>query len=418
MRDLILDLHIHSRYSMACSKNIDLKNLSKWARVKGIDILGTGDFTHPLWFKELKENLKEQEDGIYTYNGQKFIFQTEVSNIFYKDNKLRKVHNIILSPSLETTEQITEMFSKKGKLDSDGRPTFGSYSCEDLVYDLKNISKEIEIIPAHVWTPWFGLFGSKSGFDSIEECFGAQTKHINAIETGLSSDPPMNSKIRFLKDKAFVSFSDSHSFWPWRLGREATIIELEEISYGEVLRRIRDKHIKSTIEVSPSYGIYHYDGHRNCNFSSSPEETKKLNGLCPVCGGKLTLGVSYRVNSLADENIYREQKYYEMLPLHELIKLYTKTTQLTSKRNWDIYNKLIEIYKTEFNILLYVSEEELLKHLEKPLVDIIIKNRKGQIKVIPGYDGLYGTPVIDNDLSLVHIEQKQIKRKNKSLLDF
>jgi len=358
----ILDLHIHSRYSMACSKDISVENLAKWSKIKGIDVLGTGDFTHPVWFKELKENLKEERNGIYTFNGQRFIFQTEISNVFSKDGKLRKVHNVILSPSLEVTEQINEFLSKKGNLENDGRPTFGSYSCEELVYDLKNISNDIEIIPAHAWTPWFGVFGSKSGFDSLEECYGDQTKHIYAIETGLSSDPEMNSHVPFLQDKALVSFSDSHSFWPWRLGREATILELkEDFTYKDIINAIRKRDIKATIEVNPSYGIYHFDGHRNCNFSCHPKETRKLRGICPVCGSKLTLGVLYRVDSLSEEKVFNLQNYYELLPLHELIKLHTKTTQLTSKKNWNIYNKLIDKFGNEFNILLNASEEDLIR---------------------------------------------------------
>ncbi len=402
---------------MACSKQITIENLSKWAKIKGIDVLGTADFTHPKWFNELKSNLTETENGIYEHNSQKYIFQTEVSNIFTKNNKLRKVHNVILSPSIDIAEQITEFFSKKGKLELDGRPTFGNYSLEDMVYDLRQISKDIEVIPAHIWTPWFGVLGSKSGFDSLKEAYGDQEKYINAIETGLSSDPEMNSKIPFLKDKAFVSFSDSHSFWPWRLGREATILNIpENFTYKDIINKIRNKEINSTLEVNPSYGIYHYDGHRNCHISFHPEETKKYHNICPVCKKPLTIGVLNRVLSLSNTKTHRIQKYYEILPLHELLKLYLNTKSLTTKKIWEIYNYLINKHKNEFNILLFEDIKRIYESLEqinhKPLAEIINKNRQSKIKVIPGYDGVYGQPLLEDK------NIKTIKEKQKSLNSF
>jgi uncharacterized protein (TIGR00375 family) len=243
------------------------------------------------------------------------------------------------------------------------------------------------------WTPWFGIFGSSTGFNRLKEAFDEQEKNIHAIETGMSSDPEMNWHLSELNNRAIVSFSDSHSFWPWRMGREATIFEKVE-SYSNVINAIRENKILGTVETAPAYGKYHYDGHINCNFSSSPEETKKLNGICPVCGKPLVIGVANRVNEIGDQDIYRNlarKRYYTLLPLHELIA-FSKSSTLSSKKTWEIYNKLIEKFENEFNILLNVSKEELIGELKDDLklVQLILDNRVGKIKVKPGYDGKYG----------------------------
>ena len=396
-KGIFADLHIHSRFSRACSKDITLENLEKWAKVKGIGLLGTGDFTHPLWLKELKERLEDKDGILYSKSGFKFLLTGEIS-LMYTQGRGRRVHLVLLVPNFATADKINEYFDGKGRRDYDGRPIF-KISCEQFVKDMREISEDIEVIPAHAWTPYFGVFGSKSGFDSLKEAFGEQEKHIHAIETGMSSDPEMNWHLSELNKRAIVSFSDSHSFWPWRIGREATIFEKVE-SYQDVLRGIRENKILGTVETDPGYGIYHYDGHADCNFSSSPEETKKLNGICPVCGKSLTIGVANRVNEIGDQIIEENRnrkKYYTLLPLHELIA-FSKGSALAGKKTWEIYNRLIEKFGNEFNILLDVKKEELMGELKDDLklVQLILDNRVGKIKVKPGYDGKYGELVEGN----------------------
>jgi uncharacterized protein (TIGR00375 family) len=391
IKGVFADLHIHSRFSRACSKDITIENLEKWARVKGLGLLGTGDFTHPLWLKELKERLEEREGILYSKSGFKFLLTGEIS-LMYTQGKGRRVHLVLLVPNFETADKINSYFDTKGRRDYDGRPIF-KISCEQFVKDMREISEDIEVIPAHAWTPWFGIFGSATGFDSLKEAFGEQERHVHAIETGMSSDPEMNWHLSELNNRAIVSFSDSHSFWPWRIGREATIFEKVE-SYSEVINAIRGNKILGTVETEPGYGKYHWDGHMDCNFSSSPEETEKLNGICPVCGKPLTIGVAKRVNEITNQDIDKNtnrKKYYTLLPLHELIA-FSKGSALSGKKTWEIYNKLIEKFGNEFNILLNVSKEELVRELKDDLrlVQLILDNREGKIKVKPGYDGKYG----------------------------
>jgi len=390
---MITDLHIHSHYSQATSQNMNLVELSRNAKIKGIDVLGTGDFTHPLWLKELKENLSDDGD-IYSYNGVNFILQGEIS-LIYNQVKMRKIHLIILAPSFEVVDQINEYLKKHGRLDYDGRPTFG-ISCIELTENLMSISKEIEIIPAHCMTPWFGIFGSMSGFDSIKECFEDKTKYIHAVETGMSADPPMLWRISELDDFSLVSNSDSHSPHPYRIGREANVFSCEP-KYKNIINAIRTrKNFLFTIEVNPAYGKYHFDGHRNCNFSCSPEESKKLKNICPICKKPLTIGVLNRVEQLADrEEGFRPKgavDFKSIIPLSEIISLSTGYNIFTKKVS-DIYNKLIENFGTEFKILLDAEEKELKKIVDERLANLIIKNRLGKIKVIPGYDGVYGRAI-------------------------
>jgi uncharacterized protein (TIGR00375 family) len=388
---MIADLHIHSRFSRACSKNIDLENLEKWARTRGIDMLGTSDFTHPEWLKELKANLSEKNGILYSKSGFKFILSGEISLVFTQ-GKGRRVHLVVLAPSFEVVDRINSYLDKKGRRDYDGRPIF-KISCEEFVRDMMNISGKIEIFPAHIWTPWFGVLGSKSGFDSLKEAFGSQESNVHAIETGISSTPEMNLRISEIQKKTILSFSDSHSFWPWRLGREATIFNKAD-SYDDIINEIRTNSIIGTIEVNPAYGIYHYDGHRDCKFSCSPEETKKLNSICPVCKKPLTIGVENRVEELTDSKSFERKKVYEILPLHEVIAL-SISSSMSSKKTWEIYDKLINEFKTEFNILLNLSKEDLLKICDEKLASLIIKNRQGKIKVKPGYDGVYGVAMLE-----------------------
>ena len=397
---IIADLHIHSRFSRATSPSINVKNISEFAKLRGLNLIGSGDFTHPSWLKELKEFL-EPGEGIFSYNDCNFVLSTEVSNIYSQGGKLRKIHTVLLAPSFEIVEQINELLAKKGKLEADGRPIFGSYSCYELVEDLKNISDDIEIIPAHVWTPWFGLLGSKSGFDSVEECFKEQSKHIYALETGLSSDPEMNWRLSKLDKYTLVSNSDAHSLWPWRLGREANIFDFKELTYKAVIKAIREKEgFIKTIEVNPSYGKYHFDGHRLCNVCLSPEETKKVNGICPKCGKKITIGVLNRVEELADRPSGFKPKnalpFKHIIPLSELIAT-IENTNIATQRVWNIYHKLIKEFKNEFNILLNVEKEKLRKFCDEKLLQVILENRQGKIKIKPGFDGEYGKLILEGE---------------------
>ncbi len=397
-KQIIADLHIHSRFARACSKKIDIENLEKYARIKGLSLLGTADFQHPEWNKEL--NVLEERGGIlYTETRFPFLWQTEISLMYSQDGKSRRIHHVILAPGKEVVNQIIDFFKTKGRLDYDGRPIFG-FSSIELVDAMQSISEDIEIIPAHIWTPWFGIFGSKTGFDSLKECFQNNSSKIHAIETGMSSDPEMNWKIKELNERSIVSFSDAHSFWPWRIGREGTIFSgnSENLNYKDILKQIRENSFVGTVEVDPAYGKYHYDGHRLCDFSSNPKETQKLGGICPKCNQKLTIGVENRVEELAnqkpEENPNRK-KFYKLLPLHELIAL-AKASSLNSQKTWQIYNNLVALFENEFNILLNISKENLLKEMreDEKLVELIILNRGGKIKVKPGYDGVYGEALL------------------------
>ncbi len=391
---LIADLHIHSRFSRACSSNLNFENLVKWAKIKGLHLLGTGDFTHPLWLKEIKEKLIEK-NGFYYYNDFPFVITGEIS-LIYTQERGRRIHLVILVPNLEIADRINSYLDTKGRRDYDGRPIF-NISGEEFVKEMMKISSDIEIIPAHIWTPWFGLFGSASGFDSLKECFKEQIGNIHAIETGMSSDPEMNWRIKELENKAIISFSDSHSFWPFRLGREATIFKKTD-SYSELIRQIRERDFIATIETEPAYGKYHYDGHRNCNFSCSPEKSKELNGICPVCKKPLTIGVDNRVEQLADyekkHNPVNTKPYYKILPLHEILAL-ALGSSIESKVVWAAYNSLINDFENEFEIMLNVPREEFIrKNISDKIIGLIIKNREEKIKVIPGYDGEYGKAML------------------------
>ncbi len=409
---IISDLHIHSRFSRACSKDLNLINLERYARIKGINLLGTGDFTHPLWLKEIKENLQDSGDGILkTKSDFPFILSGEISNIYSQEGKGRRVHNIILAPNLEVVDQINEQLLKKGRLDYDGRPIFG-FSCVELIEMMRSISPDIEVIPAHIWTPWFSLFGSNSGFDNIKDCFQDQTKYIHALETGLSSDPPMNWRLSQLDKFALVSFSDSHSFWPWRIGREATVFDID-LTYKNIINALRTKKgLIETIEVDPSYGKYHFDGHRNCDICLNPKESNKLNKICPKCGKPLTIGVLNRVEELADRKEGfkppEAKPFKSLIPLSEIIADVLGIKQIQSKKVGTIYEKLIKNFSSEFNILLNVSFENLIKVIDSNLAQAILDIRNGDIKIKPGFDGVYGKPYFPKIKEHTSKEKKQI----------
>lgn len=390
--NFIADLHIHGKYSRGCSTNIDVESLEKWARIKGLGVMGTGDFTHPEWLKHLKENLTEEDGILKAKSGFNFLLQTEISLIYTQEGKGRRVHNVILAPSFEIVDIIRTMLLKRGRLDYDGRPIF-KIPCPDFVEMMKNISNDIEIIPAHCMTPHFSLFGDYNKFNTVEECFQDQTKHIHAIETGLSADPEMLSRMSQLDKYLLVSSSDCHSFWPWRIGREATIFDLKKLTYKNLINSIRTKEgFVSTVEFWPEEGKYHFSGHRACKVSLGPKESLKLKNICPKCGTGVTVGVAQRVEELADrpEDENRKiQRSSHLIPLSELIAA-SIGKGVSAKAVWDEYNKLISKFGSEFNILLDVPEEQLENVTTKLISSLIIRNRQGKIKVKPGYDGVYG----------------------------
>jgi len=388
------DLHVHTRFSRATSKDMTVATLAKAAKEKGLAVVGTGDFTHPLYFKELQMELAPaDEPGLYLYRkdpeGPKFILSTEVSNIFTQAGKTRRIHTLILAPSFEVVAEINRVLSRVGNLSADGRPTFG-FPVKRLIKLLKVISPDILFIPAHAWTPWYSIFGSNSGFDSIEECFGDETEHIFAIETGLSSDPQMNWRLSSLDNITLISNSDAHS--PRRLAREANAF-FNPLSYYSIADAIKTQKVAFTIEFYPQEGKYHYDGHRSCNVVLSPKETKKLKGICPVCKKPLTIGVMHRVEELADrpEGFKPPNKpsAVHLIPLEEIIAeaLGVNVESAAVRKE---YKKIVDLGGSELRVLLYLSKEELSKFVPPRILEGIIKMREGNVHISPGYDGVYG----------------------------
>ena len=408
---LLGDFHIHGPYANACSKNTTLKLLEDNSKIKGLNIIGTGDCLHNRWFSSIKSELNEDENGVlWSKNKFPFLWTSEISLMYSHNNKGRRIHHVLLFPNREVVQQVTDLMLTRGRLDYDGRPIFGINSIE-FVDMMRSVSHDIEIIPGHIWTSFFGLLGSKSGFDSVEECFEDRSKYIHALESGISSDPFMNRKISSLDKYNIVSFSDPHSSHPSRLGREATIFDCD-LKYKSILNSIRTgEGLKGTIEASPEYGKYHIDGHRNCNIMMNYEESKKLNKICPVCKKEMTIGVEYRIEELADRKEPVNVPYYiKILPLHELITAVYGIKQFTSKKVIDIYNILIKNFNTEYNILLEVPEEKLKTVIDEKLARVIILNRMNKLKINPGYDGVYGEIVLD--------DKEKFLKKNKSLGDF
>lgn len=412
---IISDLHIHSRFSRATSSGLNIPNLVRYAKVKGVNLLGTGDFMHPVWLKELKNELKEDGTGVLKGQDFSFILSTEISSIYKQDNAVKRIHNVILSPDFETVDQINDVLGKKGvNLEADGRPICGIRSPE-LVEMVKEIDQKNEVIPAHIWTPWFSLFGSKSGFDRIEDCFQDQTKNIFALETGLSSDPAMNWRLSSLDRFALVSFSDLHSFWPWRIGREATVFEMKDLTYDNLIKAIRTKEgLVETIEVDPSYGKYHYDGHRDCKVSLGPKDSEKFRNICPVCRRPLTIGVLHRVEELADreEGFVPENSkpFRSLVPLSEIMSFVLKSG-LSSGKVWEGYNKLVNSFGSEFNVLLEAGEERMKNVVDGNIVELILKVRSGKVNIKPGYDGVYGELVAEGG-GLPKSPQKRLNEFN------
>ena len=400
----IADLHIHSRFSMATSKEGTPENLDFWARKKGISLIGTGDFTHPVWREELKERLVSEENGLYRLRdeyvkeesrkfpgeGTRFVVSGEISSIYKKNGKTRKVHNVILLPSLETADAMAQRLEKIGNIHSDGRPILGLDS-HDLLEMMLDVCPEGILIPAHIWTPHFSVLGAKSGFDSVEECFEELTPYVHALETGLSSDPAMNWRISKLDRYQLVSNSDAHS--PSKLGREANLLDID-CSYEGLYQAIQTgKGLEGTVEFFPEEGKYHFDGHRKCGVSLSPVEAERLGGICPVCGKKLTMGVDHRVEQLADraEGFVKKdgKKYESLVPLPEVISA-CMGYSTASKKVQGCFEQMLQTLGTEFDILRNVPSEDIKSCAGERIAEGIETVRTGNVKRIPGYDGEYG----------------------------
>ncbi len=393
---LVVDLHIHSKYARATSPRSDLETLATHAQIKGINVLGTGDFTHPLWLKEIEEKLEPAEHGLYKIKTgnlkPRFLLSVEVSIIYSKGGKVRKIHHIICVPLFKDAKAIQQALAKVGRIDADGRPIFGmsSEALAQLVFDL---CEKAMLIPAHCWTPWFAIFGSKSGFNSLEECFEKWTPKIFAIETGLSSDPAMNWMMPFLDNVSIISNSDCHS--PEKLMREANVLNCA-LNYDEIYDAIKSKDPKKflyTIEFFPEEGKYHYDGHRACSFSVSPQESKKLKGICPKCGRQLTIGVLNRVWELAGRTYGQKPKnaipFKSFIPLGEIIAK-VKKTAVSSKSVKGMYDALVNIFRTELAILESAALKDLEKSAGAEIAKAIIDVRERKVRIIPGFDGEYG----------------------------
>ncbi len=406
---IFADLHVHSRFAQGCSDKITIPKLAKWARTKGVDLLGTGDFTHPEWYEELNEELVDQDGGIfYTEDGFPFVLQTEIS-LIYTQGRGRKIHLVVLAPSFEVVDEITAYLKEHGRVDYDGRPIFNIPAWRFLK-EMKEIHRDIEVIPAHIWTPWFSLFGSKSGFDTLRDCFKEASQEINAIETGISSDVEMNDSLKMLNDVRYVSFSDLHSYWPWRMGREVTLFDLEDLTYENLLRSIRTgEGFAGTIEIPPEYGKYHEDGHRKCDVSMTPSESEEKDNICPACEKKLTIGVQHRVEELSDAPLPSpddtSQSFYKLLPLHEVIS-FVKDVGKNTKTVWDIYWNLLDHFENEFEILIEASYEEIKRHSDEGVASAVIAFRKGEYHIRPGYDGVYGELTVEDVENEGGAEQK------------
>ena len=401
---MIADLHIHSRFSMATSKEGTPENLDFWARKKGISLIGTGDFTYPVWREELKERLVSEGNGLYRLRdayvkeesrkfpgeGTRFVVSGEISSIYKKNGKTRKVHNVILLPSLEAADAMAQRLEKIGNIHSDGRPILGLDS-HDLLEMMLDVCPEGILIPAHIWTPHFSVLGAKSGFDSVEECFEELAPYIHALETGLSSDPAMNWRISKLDRYQLVSNSDAHS--PSKLGREANLLDID-CSYEGLYRAIQTgEGLEGTVEFFPEEGKYHFDGHRKCGVSLSPVEAERLGGICPVCGKKLTMGVDHRVEQLADraEGFVKKdgKKYESLVPLPEVIST-CMGYSAASKKVQGCFEQMIQTLGTEFDILRNVPSEDIKSCAGERIAEGIENVRTGNVKRIPGYDGEYG----------------------------
>ncbi len=403
----ILDLHIHSRYSRACSPRLDLLAIDKACRLKGIDIIASGDFTYPEWFAGLQKQLEEvsSNNGLYQIKGSdgqiKFILSTEVSLIYKEGGKVRRLHLMIQAPNLSAVSELNKYLDKHYNIRSDGRPILGIKAPELVKLCLK-IHPQFLIYPAHIWTPWFSVFGSKSGFNSLEECFQEQTANIYAYETGLSSDPAMNWSLSALDHLTGLSNSDAHSLD--NLGREANIFKLSEISYQEIYQVIKNqdkKALQGTIEFYPEEGMYHLDGHRDCNFSCQPAESLRLNNICPVCKKPLTIGVLHRVEELADRPTDfvpdNTPPFYRLIELDKIIASALGIKSRQSKAVKKYYNFLIESFGPELFILMDLDLNKMTADINPRIIEALKRMRQGDLQIKAGFDGRYGEINIFSD---------------------
>lgn len=406
----IADFHIHARYAYATSKEMNIPSLSRWGQLKGIQIMGTGDFTHPLWQAELRHYLQEAEQGLFEVKSQyqkeiaeqtfdscrsqqRFILSAEIATIFRRNKRVYKIHSLIVAPSFQAIEKISATLATIGNIASDGRPIL-SLDIKDLMKIVFDASPDCMIIPAHIWTPHFGLFGSKSGFDSLEDCFEEMTPHIYALEKGLSSNFAMNARLSQLDKYTILCNSDAHSL-P-NLGREANIMNIENFSYQGIIQALKNndpKEMIAGIEFFPERGKYYGNGHRACNMYANQEETIEQNGICKVCNRPMTIGVLYRVNQLADRTpeqaVAYMRKNHTILPLQDVIADFYGVDS-SSKKVQLLYFKMLEQVGPEFSILLKASYEDIARYSNPDIARAIQSMRDGDVTVEPGFDGYYG----------------------------
>ena len=403
MPQIIADLHIHSKYSLATSKEMELGVLNRWALAKGIDLLGTGDFIHPIRFKELKVQLESNGRGLFRLRNEPlsihFMLTTEVSLIYPDQGKTRRVHVLLFAPCFDVVDHIVGLFSKWGKIASDGRPVF-HFSLKQLIEMIFSISEDCMVIPAHIWTPWYSIFGDRSGYSSIEEAFGEYASHIRVLETGLSSDPAMNWRLSVLDTITLISNSDAHS--PIHLGREANVFycEMDYHVITEILKTKDQTRFLKTIEYFPEEGKYHYDGHRKCHVCFSPDETRNHHGICPRCGKALTVGVLHRISALADrpEGYMPDHAipFVKLVPLHEIIAE-SMGIGVGTKGVKREYERITNQGGNEFRILMDSTEEEMASFIPERILEGILRIREGHVTICPGYDGLFGKVKIFRD---------------------
>ncbi|MFC1804322.1 endonuclease Q family protein [Candidatus Omnitrophota bacterium] len=390
--EFIADFHIHSKYSRATSKDMDIQHIAEWAKIKGITLMGTGDFTHHLWLEELKHNLEDLGNGLFKHKEIHFILSCEISSIYSKGGRGYRIHNVILAPSFKTVDKINHRLAGLGNIASDGRPILGldAAGLARIVFD---IDENCILIPGHIWTPWFSLFGSMSGFNKVEACFEEQTPKIFALETGLSSDPAMNWRLSAIDRFTLVSNSDSHS--PSKIGREANVFDcnLDFMTIRDVLKTKDRKRFLYTVEFFPEEGKYHFDGHRQCGVRFSPKETKEHGGKCPKCGKGVTVGVMNRVEQLSDrpEGFKPENAipFKNLIPLDEIIAE-VRGVGRASKAVANDYRGYIAKFGTEFDILNKIPKDDLFKGLPKRVAEGILRVRGGQVDIKAGFDGEYG----------------------------
>lgn len=423
------DVHLHSRYSRATSKDLTLEQLHFWAQMKGIQVVGTGDFVHPRWLAEIKDKLEPAEEGFFKLKAAfarplekelpaacrgevRFVLSVEISSIYKKSDRVRKVHNIVFAPDLQSAGKIQSRLDAIGNIHADGRPILGLDS-RDLLQIVLEADPTAYLVPAHIWTPWFSILGSSSGFDRVEDCFGDLTKHVFALETGLSSDPFMNWRLKQLDPFVLISNSDAHS--PSKLGREATVYDTE-FSYPAMRRALSDpvdKGLAGTVEFFPEEGKYHYDGHRLCKARLHPKETKRHKGLCPACGKPVTVGVMARVAELADrpegEKPPRWRPYKNLIPLAEIIAEAKGVASPNTKIVQEAYRKLLFSLGPE----LFILQDAPLKDIEGAAGGLVAEGvgrmRAGQVQIAAGYDGEYGK------IHLFSEEERSVKEGQLSL---